>query len=178
MAKKRRKSAKPAQCKAKTSAGKRCRLPARSRGFCQVHVPRPKDPAKGGRKLCQGFTSAGTPCQNKAIAGGYCGRHRDQLDDPESWQAFSKEEIERRKQFALMRKRELEIAETEGRLVDASIARTESTRIATQIQNQIGSMAARRSHEIAAKLGVTPGAVAAALEAALRAELKEIAESL
>jgi len=87
-------------------------------------------------------------------------------------------DIELRKQHALMRGHELEVAEEEGRLVDASVARNEATRIGRLIQDTLATMAARRAHEIAGELGVEVGPVSAALEKHIRLELKEIAGSL
>lgn len=86
--------------------------------------------------------------------------------------------IEIRKQHALMRGHELEVAEEEGRLVDAGIVRNEQARIARLVQDTLASMPARRSHEIAAELGVDVGPVSAVLEKHLRLELKQIADSL
>lgn len=86
--------------------------------------------------------------------------------------------IEIRKQHALMRGHELEVAEEEGRLVDAGVARNESARIARLVQDTLASMPARRSHEIAAELAVDVGRVSAVLEKHLRLELKQIADSL
>ena len=170
-----------ARCKAKTTSGARCKRKSRpgAARLCELHGAKAKrDPKRGGRKRCQGVTADGAPCTNKAVAGGYCGRHRNQIDDPEAWQRHSETEIERRKQFALMRRRELEVAQEEERLVDAGVARTESARIAALIQETWATVPARRSHEIAAELGVPTGKVAAVLEKVIRIELKEIADSL
>jgi phage terminase Nu1 subunit (DNA packaging protein) len=87
-------------------------------------------------------------------------------------------DVELRKQYALMRGHELEVAEEEGRLVDASVARTEASRIGRLVLDSLATMPARRSHEIADELGVDVGKVSAALEKHLRLELKAIADSL
>lgn len=86
--------------------------------------------------------------------------------------------IEIRKQHALMRGHELAVAEDEGRLVDASLARNEAARIGRLILDTLATMPARRSHEIAGELGTDVGPVSAALEKHLRLELKQIADSL
>ncbi len=137
-----------------------------------------KHPPAGEKPRCKGTKVDGQPCQAAAVVDGYCGRHKGQIDKPSTWQQNTIEEIERRKQFALMRKRELEVQVQEGSLVDTSLATMETVRVVGMVRDQVASIPARRSHELAATLGVGVGDVAAALERLLREELKQIADSL
>lgn len=157
--------------KTKRNSSKKA-APKRPRGR-----PRKNEPARE-KLLCQGVRVDGQPCEAAATVGGFCGRHKGQSKKPAEWQTYSVVDIERRKQWALMRKRELEVAEQEGTLVDTSLAATEAVRLAGLTQDTIASVPARRSHEIAAELGVTVGVVAAVLERILREELEQIANSL
>lgn len=164
---------KPAKKKARKKTQRKSTkkaAPKRPRG-------RPRKPAQE-KLICQGIRVDGQPCTAAATVGDFCGRHKDQNKKPAEWQTYSVIDIERRKQWALMRKRELEVAEQEGTLVDTSLAATEAVRLAGLAQDTIASVPARRSHEIAAELGVTVGAVAAVLERILREELEQIANSL
>lgn len=148
----------------------------RSRG--RPRKPESEKAANRQKPRCQGTKVDGQPCNAAAVAKGFCGRHKDQADKPATWLESTVEEIERRKQFALMRRRELEVAEKEAQLVDASLATTEGMRIAGLIQDRIATIPARRSHEVAAKLGIKTADVAAVLEHMLRDELREMADSL
>lgn len=152
--------------------------PAKKRPRGRPRKPASEKKAAAQKPRCQGTRVDGQPCTAAAVAQGFCGRHKGQADKPATWLESTVEEIERRKQFALMRRRELEVAEKEAHLVDAGLATAESMRIAGLIQDRFATIAARRSHELAARLGVKTGDVAAALEQLLREELREMADSL
>ncbi len=111
-----------------------------------------------------------------AVNGGHCAQHQSRRDGAASWRMLTDREVEKRRRYAVMARRE---AESESAIEDVlSVARVAALELIQVVTGTLDGVPARWSHIVADELGIDVGAASAALERLIRNARKEIADAV